>query len=285
MAGKDGTGIWGPALVNYNVDDLSIAENGWFDVILSSKRPEGYTGDWWQLGKGAAWIMARQRSYDWLNEVDGRFGIERIDRPAIQPRYSAAEIAAKLERISIWAETWTRLSLNYAKESYENTKVNQFQLRDFGSEGGFTGKVQSYPQTVFKLKKDEALIVETELPDECRYWNFQLVDTYWRTLGGNNQLNSINGHQAKLDADGKFRFVVSAVDPGVPNWLDNMGYETGFVYGRWNICSRAPMPVAKKVKVSDVRKNLPEDTPVVSAKERDKAVRERRLGAQLRKRW
>src|SRR5262245_52389102 len=98
-------------------------------------------------------------------------------------------------------------------------------------------------------------------------------------------VNSINAYQAKLDADGKFRFVVSATDPGVPNWLDNMGYKTGFVYGRWNMCSSAPTPTAKIVKVAEVRKFLPAETPTITAEERDASLRKRRLAAQMRKRW
>lgn len=95
-------------------------------------------------------------------------------------------------------------------------------------------------------------------------------------------MNSINAHQAVLDVDGKFRFVVSAVDPGVPNWLENMGYEARFVYGRWNICSSAPVPRTRKIKVTDVRRYLPDSTAVTSVVQRDGMIRKRRLGAQLR---
>ena len=284
MAGKDGTGVWGPALSNYSADDLAIDDNGWFEVILSAERPDVHQGNWLKLEKGAAYIMVRQRSYDWLNEVDGRFGIERLDRPAIQPRLSTENIEQRLAQVAKWAETWSRLNLLYSQKAMQ-AEPNKFRLKDFSTEGGFTSKVQSYPQTVFQLAVDEALIVETEVPEECRYWNFQLVDSIWQTMGGNNQFNSINGHQAFIDDDGKFRMVVSAQDPGVPNWLDNMGYETGIVYGRWNICSSAPIPKATKVKVEEIRMYLPEATPHVSAEQRDTMLRERRLGAQLRRRW
>jgi len=284
-AGRDGSGAWGPALVNYDADQLRIDDNGWFEVILSAERPEGYQGNWWKLHEGAAWIMARQRSYDWLKEVDGRFGIERLDKPARQPKRSAAELALKLDGIALWAENWIKLSLVYARSLYQNAQVNSFSLIDFGEDGGFTATVQRYPQTVFKLRDDEALIVETELPEDCRYWNFQLVDTYWRTMGGHSQFNSINAHQGRIDGDGRFRFVVSARDPGVPNWLDSMGHETGFVYGRWNLCSSTPLPKTLVVKVDQVRDFLPADTPEVSPQARDEALRERRLGAQMRRRW
>lgn len=285
LAAKDGTGIWGPAQVNYDADDLNIDKYGRFDVVLSAERPEGYKGDWWKLDKNANWIMARQRSYDWTKEEDGRYGIERLDVPAQKPRYSEQQLAERLKRIAVWAETWVKLSLRYAQASYKRGEVNAFELMDFGDDGGFTGAVQKYPKAVFLLQADEALIVETEIPKQCRYWNFQLVDTFWRTIGGHNNLNSLNGHQATLDKDGKFRFVVSAKDPGVANWLDNTGYETGFVYGRWNRCSSAPLPKTQKVKLSEVGKYLPKDTLVITPAARDKQLRERRLAAQMRRRW
>jgi hypothetical protein len=100
-----------------------------------------------------------------------------------------------------------------------------------------------------------------------------------------NRQTSINGHTARLDKDGKFRAVISATDPGVPNWLDTVGYAKGTMFGRWTECSSGPTPTIAKVKLADVRNHLPSDTPVISAEARDAALRLRRKGAQLRRRW
>ena len=43
-----------------------------------------------------------------------------------------------------------------------------------------------------------------------------------------NRQSSLNGHQAVLDPDGVFRAVISARDPGVPNWLDTGGVITSY---------------------------------------------------------
>jgi hypothetical protein len=105
------------------------------------------------------------------------------------------------------------------------------------------------------------------------------------TIDYSNRQSSINGYTARLDKDGKFRAVITATDPGVPNWLDTAGYTQGTLFGRWKECSSFPTPQLRRVKVADVRKYLPAETPTVSAEERDKAIRLRRLGAQMRKRW
>ena len=48
------------------------------------------------------------------------------------------------------------------------------------------------------------------------------------------------------------RFVISARDPGVPNWLDTIGHPTGQFQGRWFRSEGATLPTAKKVPVADV---------------------------------
>ena len=79
--------------------------------------------------------------------------------------------------------------------------------------------------------------------------------------------------------------MVSLRDPGVPNWLDTGGYLQGAIQGRWNQASSAPQPTLTRVAVEDVRKHLPPDTPVVTPEERDKVLRVRRMGAQMRRKW
>jgi hypothetical protein len=88
--------------------------------------------------------------------------------------------------------------------------------------------------------------------------------------------SSLNGHQAELDRDGVFRGVISARDPGVPNWLDNAGYERGSVAARFLRAEAAPVPRLHRVKLSEVRSLLPADTPHIGADARREALAQRR---------
>ncbi len=97
--------------------------------------------------------------------------------------------------------------------------------------------------------------------------------------------SSLNGHQARVDSDGRFRAVISLEDPGVHNWLDPGGTLRGLLIGRWLGCSSNPVPTLKRVPLKEVRKHLPADTPVVAAEERAAQLRARRIGGQLRRRW
>jgi len=81
------------------------------------------------------------------------------------------------------------------------------------------------------------------------------------------------------------RIVVSAQDPGVPNWLDTAGYASGAIQGRWTDCDATPVPSVRKVALADIRQQLPADTPTVTPAQREKTVRDRRAKLQQRPLW
>jgi hypothetical protein len=88
-----------------------------------------------------------------------------------------------------------------------------------------------------------------------------------------------------VDADGVVRYVVSAKDPGVPNWLDTSGYASGAIQGRWADCSSNPIPTVRKVDFLQIRDSLPSGTPTVTPHDREKNIRERRSQLQQRPLW
>jgi hypothetical protein len=280
---SDAKGL-GKTLSNFDLDkDVTPNMDGAFEVILSKQRPEEYQGDWWQLKEGANYIVIRQVAYDWINEVDGRFAIERLDLPAMKPRESAEEIAAKLAKIPKWTENWAGIGIAWINNLREQGLINKLRVDDLSKDsGGYASQI--YVQGLYDIADDEALILETTVP-ECRYWSFQLTDELWRSHGWMYRQTNINGHQAVLDSDGKFRAVISIQDPSVPNWLDTGGLNNGYIEGRWESCEDHPLPTIKKVKLSEVRRYLPEETAVVAVEQREYAIRLRSKGAQFRRRW
>jgi hypothetical protein len=277
-------GSLGPTLKNYDLDhDVHVKKDGSFDVVLSTERPEGYKGDWWKLDPTATFIWVRQISYDWAKEMDGRFAIERLDVPAGKPRDSAERIAQGLQHLPAWTEGWAKFVLKWAARLRAQGLINKVAVHDLSSSGGIS--TQRYIEGTFDIQPDEALVLETEVPKECSYWAFQLTDELTNTIDWNNHQSTLNGFTAKKDRDGKFRAVISATDPGVPNWLDVADHQRGMIIGRWKECSSYPEPVITKVKLSEVRKYLPADTPVVTAEARDATIRARRKAVQLRRRW
>jgi hypothetical protein len=280
-----GQGGLPPTYANYDADQLLIQPDGSFEAILSRERPVGFGGDWWALDARSTCIMARQFMYDPLVEVDGRFAIERIDTPAIRPRLTARQIEENLKIIAEWAENWLVLTVNWINRYRETGLVNQVTVRGLQGVGGFAVEKQVYVEGQFDIAPDEVLIYETEVPERCRYWSVSLNDMLWSVIDPINRQSSLNGHSARLDSDGKFRAVICAMDPQVPNWLDTAGYSKGTIFGRWQECSAPPTPRVTKAKFADLAQVLPADTPRVSVDQRETSLRARRKGAQLRRRW
>ncbi|MBV1688885.1 DUF1214 domain-containing protein [Novosphingobium sp. G106] len=266
--------IPGPPLVSLELDeDLTLAPDGKFSFIVSPERPEGYEGDWVKLEKGARTVNIREASYDWLNERDGVFSIVRLDAALQYRRWSEAEIAHALERIAGFPERYAKIFVQFVR-TLEKNPVNAVSLHDWSGIGGLKG--QTYYEGLFEIAEDEALILETEIPQTVQYWSVLLADRIFNTIEWEKCQSSINGHQATLDSDGKFRAVISIRDPGVPNWLETAGRTQGVVQGRWLKADTAPVPTLKRVKVADVRAHLPAGTPVFGENERRE---------QLLKRW
>ncbi len=274
----------GGQTAEYDLDEcLTFAEDGTFECLFSAERPEGYDGQWLCMPAETNGFLIRRRAYDWQNERDPRLAIERLDVSPLKPRPSAEQVESRLMGLAEYAERHSRQWLRYQDQIRDRGIVNRIEHHGFSELGGI--RVQQYWWGMFQIEPGEALILETEIPDTAPYWNIQLNDEIWNTLEYVWRQSHLNGHQAHLDSDGKFRAVISVDDPGVPNWLDTVGRLQGTMVGRWYKCSSHPVPTLKKVKLAEVRDHLPSDTPVIDAQERDARIRARARSLQMRTKW
>ncbi len=264
-----------------DLDALTLSEQGGFSVILSAERPTGHHGDWWELAPHTVRLLLRQCAVDWINEVDARIAIERLDEGAAT---TAEEIDRRIANIATWAEGMVRFDIDLARWYRDHHGVNALtRSKKIESIGGLPNQV--YYDGAYEIGDDEALIVETALPRTRRYWSMLVADDRFSTVDWANHQSSLNEAQARIDGDGLFRAVISARDPGVQNWLDKAANPWGIIQLRWNQPSDAPDPVVTKVPLAEVRRHLPADTPAYSAAERAEAMRRRYVGAQLRLHW
>jgi hypothetical protein len=269
------------AMASDDLDSLKRGPNGYFSVILSAQRPIGYVGDWWKLDESSEALLMRKASYDWRNEIDPRIAINRLDD---SPPMTAQQRAKKFSNLKNWSTTRIEAEINLARYYRENHGINTIKKSRL-MEAAAPVAAQVYLDGAYQIKDDEALILETTIPAQCRYWQILVTDNRFTTVNWLNHQSSLNGFQAKLDKDGRFRAVIAARDPGVPNWLDTAGNTWGIMQMRWNHCSEAPEPTVKKVALNDVRKFLPVDTPVVGVDQRKTDLELRREAGQLRQLW
>jgi hypothetical protein len=277
------TGKLGAALKQYDFDTLTFDDQGRFDVIISGTRPDGHRGDWWELDPRAEKFMVRTVGCRWGDEREPRYGIDRLDVAPTKGRHSAAELSFRLSEIPTIAGHCACTFPDHVEKLRQEGYINRLKVFDVSQMVGLNR--QHYYEGAYQLEEDEALIVEAKVPDKVKYWSLILTNDIYETTDWSNNQSSLNDAQAHIDRDGWFRAVVSARDPGLPNWLDTSGYPSGAIQGRWFDASSAPTPEVKKLKVADVRSALPADTPRVTPAERDATLRERRIKAQMRVIW
>jgi len=276
----------GRGLGNFDIDDLSRDADGRFEVIFSTERPEDHDGNWLPMPPETDFILVRQFSYDWGNEHDLRVAIERVDSAPIRPPLTEAEIDAKLAHLfGGYSRNLSGICIGAVRRCADNGFVNRFNLTSYQELGNGQDWPQAYWETVYDIADDEALILETELPETRPYWNVQVVDELWNQVEYVYRQSSLNGFQAAVDSDGRFRAVLSHRDPGVANWLDTGGNLYGMLIGRWYRCSDHPTPTLTKVKFADLDRHLPETVARIDEAGRLAALRKRRLGSQLRRKW
>lgn len=276
----------GPGFNNYDLNMLEMDAEGCFEVIFSSERPPGYTGNWLYLHPESRFILLRQFSYDWGREKDVRLAIERLDKTGLKPRMAPEQIDRQLRALFAgYTRRLSQLCLGVIQGARAKGALHEMRLTSFTDLGNGDDWPQAYYECVYELQPDEALILETELPESLVYWNVQVIDALWNQVELVHRQSSLNGHQARVDSDGKVRAVLSVQDPGIHNWLDTGGNLRGMLIGRWYRASSHPVPSLKKVRLSELRHYLPPDTPRCSSVDRQQALRTRCIGAQLRRRW
>lgn len=263
-----------------DADDFEVGPAGELEILFSAARPAGYRGNWGRITPKANVLFVRFRSWDWTAERDPQISIECLNPVPPKPRLSPDEIIERVHAMAAFPGRAARDFFKMQNDIKARVGVNQFEPVRLP---GLTKQV--YWPAVFELDAGEALIVETELPLRRPYWNIQLNDPYFNAIEYVYRFSSLNGATAAISSDGRFRAVIALTDPGVPNWLDTAGFRQGTIYGRWYDCDSNPTPTIRRVRLSELRKHLPPDTPLVTADARAEQLRVRVRAAQRRRRW
>ena len=99
--------------------------------------------------------------------------------------------------------------------------------------------VRAAPKGFFVLEPDEAMLLEFDDPGGL-FWSVALGDTWFRSFDPSHHQMSLNGAQARRDADGLYRMVIAHQDPGIANWLDTVGHRRGNITFRYVRTERRP---------------------------------------------
>jgi hypothetical protein len=251
-------------------DDLEIDGEGAFELFLGGAPREK---NWRPLHKGTTGLVVRELFDDWRAARRSHLRIECLDgATAPRPEYCAGRVAAEFDLIGDWilegaVRYWAEQSAAIAAKM-KNAFLPKLHRAD-----------TKLPATTFArwdLAPDEALIIEFADPD-AEFWGMHLTTSLWRTLDYANRLTTFNLAQARKDADGAYRFVLSSEDPGFYNWLDTTGLRCGVVILRLCKAAHAAPPSTRRVRLSRLGDNLP-GAPICAPDERRAQIAERREG-------
>ena len=265
----------------FDFDDLSIDDDGGFEVVLSGRRP-ATARNWWRLDPEMRTLMLRSVSDQWGEHTDPRIAIVRLDADPRRPRVDPAVLQRRFRSYASVVEAMVMSGVNRVARLRNDGVVNRVVTVDYSATGGGLDD-QSYQEGCFALDDGEVLLVEAHRAAACSAFSLSLTDPAFSTIDWANAQSSLNRHQATIDPDGILRVVVATRDPGVSNWLDTTGHRAGALQFRW---SRAVPDVSVRVvpgaALDDV---LPASTSRVSPESRADAIRARQVGVQLRTQW
>ena len=234
-----------------NDQTIEFDEQGNFNLVLSQRRPQAI-GQWVEIPEDASNIMLRQYLADRGREELVSIAIAPLGEPPPLPDTRDADIAEALKAMNyafVFLATLHKIVLPQAWE-----RPNEFFSTDADSLGGTISTPDNlYMIGSFEVARDQALIIEVQ-PPQTRYWNIAL-ETHWHeSVEYLHRPTSHTLETVTTSADGKVRFVIAQRDPGVPNWLDPMGNERGFMTLRW-LDARGvavPAPVVTRVKLAEL---------------------------------
>ncbi len=273
-----------PSIATLTTDDLLIDEDGSIEVIIGGDK---VAGNWLPAQAGPVRLLIRQIHSNWSEESPGALHIDRIDEarptyPLLSSATLAKRIDATAQKFSTGVVRWPEMSrTRFAKLFPANTLTPP---QDTGGEGGLAGRLMVGGH--FELAEDEALII-TAWPSTASYQGIQLGHHWWESLDYANRQSSLTVDQAQLSSDGAYHYVLSANDPGVPNWLDTEGFQRGVILMRYDGMPVAELPKdqhpsVQLVMFEELRSHLPADTPIISAEARQRAIAIRRQHVQQR---
>lgn len=263
---------------SYLVDDMQMDADGSFEIIAS---PEPHPGNWIQLdpNQHVMMLFVRETFYDWGKARPSSMWIERVsDTPARPMLNDEPALIAKLEHaarfVKFIVRAWVTAGFDRSLAA-QDRQFNRFAMQHIPANAG-GNPLAVYHNMIFSLKDDEALIIEVNAPTS-RYWSFSIANRYIQLIDYVYHQSSLNGHQARQDADGKYRFVLSKDDIGAPNWLDPLdAAELGMMQFRQFYQEQAvDLPKVTSVRSQDAFAALPAGTIFISPAERQAQLAQR----------
>ncbi len=233
-------GLAGAVQNDVNDRELELDADGRFELVLSAS---GSDREGVQLQPDAHIVIVRnyyQRELSAHNDpsIFVELSIEPLDDPGPAPLIDDETLATRLDESTALLVSVTQNMRVFHEpatapfvSSVPNSVGPPWSFRS--AEIDTPGAVDIYYSSgSFQLEPGEALVMDAVIPPGP-FTNVMLWNVHMQTLDYRTRQSSLNAAQMSLDADGRCRIVVSAEDPGVPNWLDTGGHARGTIFWRF----------------------------------------------------
>lgn len=239
-----------------NDTQYDIAADGRFEIVLGGRpRPRNWIAlpdDVSRISTRHYFENLRSAATDPLLHVP--MEIECLDPQPPPPPPDDASIAAAIRRIETYVRTRTlEAPRPNPLPAWVSKTPNVFNAPEKPGKLAYAAADAAYTMAPYAIGPDEALVMTGRFP-RCRFANVTLWNRYGQSYDYMNRRISLNRRQIHFEDDGRFRIVIAHHDPGVPNWLDTEGRESGQVY--WRIMlpeSDVETPKAELVKLASLR--------------------------------
>lgn len=243
---------------------IPIAADGSFELRFGpgQSTPGATLGEnYFTLGPGSSMLAVREVYSDWSTERRGTIAIHRADKAGLAPDPPDETALAKRYAVAgKMLKNRLKTFLAFPEWFYLKLPVNTL-TQPRRTPGGLSSQFSSVGH--YDLGDDQAMIITVPVAgkDVAPYQGLQLGSMWYVSLDYANHQTSLTADQARTDPDGCQRFVVSARDPGVANWLETTGHRRGYIQHRWQRLTRdltpADGPRADVVPFAQVPASLP----------------------------
>jgi Protein of unknown function (DUF1214) len=269
QSGRSGT------LSNHYLDEFQVAEDGTFELWLD---PNPHPGNHIPLHPGAAALLVRQIQYDWEHERLSEVHIEQPGNTSVPICLStpgSATVGEELLSLGTLLPNEVEFWFDYTR-AFSQAGDNVFGAETPLAMSGINA-VRAAPKASYCIEADEALVLEFEPPTGL-FWSVAVGDVWFRSIDPSHRQTSLNGHQARVDRDGRCRIVLAPRDPGIANWLDTGGHRRGIMIVRYVRTTTRPPVKSHLLRFEELDDALPASTARVTAQQRAEVLASRERG-------
>jgi hypothetical protein len=212
-----------------NNRQVDIGPDGEFEIVLGPDESADV-----RLEPDAVCAITRDYLIDPVHGRRVEWHIDADDPPATR-RETDADLARRFRAALTWLRDQARIVPIGLGEPNSVDEPYPVPTQTFGWAAGDA----SYAMGSFDLDDDEALVIEGRSP-ECAFWNVCLWNQFLHTYDYAYERVTLNGGQVVYEPDGSWRIIVSARDPGHPNWISTAGHPRGRIWFRWFLPEETP---------------------------------------------